>query len=189
VLGWLRRFYQTPLTDTEGIRAACWAAHAIADFYAHSTYAHFLEKELAATIPYNPHTGKPALKYDYANDQEFKDAALSYYPRWYDPTGFDRLGSWKGRPISGRYSFKDDAQGGLIEGFVNLAPADAFPTPKARFFAGSLPHHDEIAVDEGGGDHSNKIYRTGARHAAQYRLRYALAVVHIERALKEHPAL
>lgn len=185
VLGWLRSYRQKALTDIVGIRCVCWAAHAIGDFYAHSTYAHFLEREGKGLLPYDPETGRPALAFDYATDQDFQRAALSYYLPWWNPSHFDRFAKWRGHAISGRYSLKGDSHG-VVEKFVNLAPADAFPTPAARSLAGSLPHHDEIAVDEEHG--SNKLYGP-ARYAAQYRLRYALALAHITLALKNHPAL
>jgi hypothetical protein len=185
VLGWLRNYRKKPLTDAEGIRCMCWAAHAIGDFYAHSTYAHFLERERRGLVPYDPETGRPALTFDYAGDPEFSRAALSYYPRWYVPSHFDRFAKWRGHAISGRYSLAGDAQS-VIEKLVNLAPPSAFPTAAARSLAGSLPHHDEIAVDEEHG--SNKLYGP-ARYAAQYRLRYALALAHITAELKKHPAL
>lgn len=185
VLGWLRTYRKKPLTDAVGIRCACWAVHAIGDFYAHSTYAHFLERERRGALPYDPETGRPALAFDYPNDPDFQRAALSYYLPWWNPSHFDRFAKWRGHAISGRYSLKGDSHG-AVEKFVNLAPAAAFPTPAARSLAGSLPHHDEIAVDEEHG--SNKLYGP-QRYRAQYRLRYALAVAHIAAALKKHPAL
>jgi hypothetical protein len=185
VLGWLRSYRKKPLTDADGLRCACWAAHAIGDFYAHSTYAHFLERERRGLVPYDPETGRPALAFDYASDADFKRAALSYYLPWWNPSLFDRFARWRGHAISGRYSLKGDSHG-AVEKFVNLAPAAAFPTPAARSLAGSLPHHDEIAVDEEHG--SNKLYGP-QRYAAQYRMRYALALAHITGVLKQHPAL
>jgi hypothetical protein len=185
VLGWVRNYRKKPLTDADGLRCACWAAHAIGDFYAHSTYAHFLERERRGLVPYDPETGRPALGFDYANDPDFKRAALSYYPPWWNPSHFDRFARWRGHAISGRYSLQGDSHS-AVEKFVNLAPAAAFPTPAARSLAGSVPHHDEIAVDEEHG--SNKLYGP-QRYAAQYRMRYALALSHITSMLKQHPAL
>ena len=161
VLGWLRSYRNKPLTDAVGIRCVCWAAHAIGDFYAHSTYAHFLEREGKGLLPYDPETGRPALAFDYASDPDFERASLSYYLPWWNPSHFDRFARWRGHAISGRYSLKGDAHG-VVEKLVNLAPAAAFPTPAARSLAGSLPHHDEIAVDEehgGDGAHGRRDCR------------------------------
>jgi hypothetical protein len=184
VRGWLGRFYKTPITDTEGIRAMCWAAHAIGDFYAHSSYAHFVQREGRGVTPYDPVTKKPVLAYDYAKDPEYSAAALSYYRKWWTPDVFDRFSRWKGRPVSGRYAFDGDSRGAIEGIIVNEPSPSSFPTPAARAFAGSLPHHDEIAVDVEEG--SNKLYGP-ARYTEQYRWRYALAVKHVERALAGHP--
>ncbi len=184
----LDRFYAAPITDSNGTNNACWAVHAIADFYAHSTYAHFLESEQGkgVQIPYNPKTQHPALRYDYAADEVFSKLKFTHYAPWCDTQSFDRLANWKGRAISGRYSFSNDSQDN-IERLTNVPPADAFPTPSARQVAGSLPHHNEIAVDEAG-EHSNAIYPS-QRYVAQFNLRYALAVQHIANVLRLHPAL
>jgi hypothetical protein len=186
VLGWLRAFYRAPLTDREGVRAACWAAHAIGDFYAHSSYAHFVQKERGAPLPYDPETKRPALAYDYANDPEYRGAGFSHFNAWYQPILFDRLTRWGGKPISGRYSLPGDEDSGLVESLVNEAPMAAFPTKEIRAYVGSLPHHDEIAVDEKSG--RNALYDP-VRYTQQYHFRYALAVRHISAALAKHPAL
>jgi hypothetical protein len=185
VMGWTRAFHRKPLTDSEGVRAMCWAAHAIADFYAHSSYAHFVQKERGAPIPYDPETKRPALAYDYPNDPEYRAARFTHFNAWYQPILFDRLTRWKGGPISGRYALKGDKHA-FIESLVNTAPMEAFPSAASRALAGSLPHHDELAVDHEHG--SNKLY--GAkRYAQQYFVRYALAVRHITAVLQRHPEL
>jgi hypothetical protein len=53
---------------------------------------------------------------------------------------------WKGRLISGRYAQVYDPKAGFWEGFTSIPESLA----KAPGFAlrGSLPHHNEIAVDE-----------------------------------------
>jgi hypothetical protein len=180
----LGRFYKASLTDSEGVNNLCWALHAIADFYAHSTYVHFLARERKHRVPYDPIKKQPALKYDYAGDPVFSKAKLSYYKPWYKPADFDRYARWAGGPISGRYSLKNDSKG-TIESLTNEAPSSAFNS-KTKAIAGSLPHHDEIAVDEFHG--SNKLY-SSAQFNEQYTLRYELAVQHIVKALKAHPKL
>ena len=181
----LQRFYAKPLTDADGVNNLCWALHALADFYAHSTYAHFLKLELGTLTPYDPTTKKPALRYDYANDPTFSKVQLSYYDTWWKPGMFDRLARWKGRPISGRYSFHGDSRD-VIERLTNAPPDSAFPNAAARQFAGALPHHNEIAVDEEVG--SNKLYAAVA-FKEQYAWRYHLALGHMVVALKKHPQI
>ncbi len=187
VLARLKRFYAGPLTDSDGIRAVCWAIHAIGDFYAHSTYAHFLRNERRPEVPYDPVARKPTLTYDYASDPVFSKVNLTSYATWWTPADFDRLARWGGRPISGRYSFSGDSKG-VIERVTNSPDPALFPNDAARKFAGSLPHHDEIAVDEAGSDKSNKLYPVGT-YASQFALRYGLAVQHAANALKAHPQL
>ena len=185
VLARLQRFYAKPLTDADGVNNLCWALHALADFYAHSTYAHFLRLEKGALIPYDPIAGTPALRYDYASDPTFSGADFCHYDAWWKPGMFDRLARWKGRPISGRYSFHGDSQD-VIERLTNAPPDSAFPNPAARQFAGALPHHNELAVDEEVG--SNKLYGSAA-FKEQFAWRYHLALRHMVTALKQHPQI
>jgi len=179
-------FYKKAMGDAEGLVNACFAAHGIADFYAHSSYAHFLSRELGTITPYDPVSKKPALKFDYANDPEYSRARLTFYTPWYKPADFDRFDAWHGRAISGRYSFPNDSHD-AIETATNAPPATALPSAAAKNFAGSLPHHNEIAVDEDG-DHTNALY-TAPRYKAQFALRYHLALRHITSAFQAHPAL
>ena len=179
-------FYKKALGDAEGLVNACFAAHGIADFYAHSSYAHFLSRELGTITPYDPVTQKPALKYDYASDPGYSNATLTFYAPWYKLTDFDRFSRWRGRPISGRYSFPNDSHDN-IETVTNTPPATALPSAAAKNFAGSLPHHNEIAVDEDG-DHTNSLYNA-AQYKQQFALRYHLALRHITAAFQAHPGL
>jgi len=103
------------------------------------------------------------------------------------PATRERRAAWHGKPISGRYSFTDDSKG-FIESITNKAPTKVFPSQAARRFAGSLPHHNEIAVDEAGGGHSNRQY-SEKEYKAQFQLRYRLALQHITEALAAHPKL
>jgi len=183
----LNRFYEKPLMDPDGTNNLCWALHAIADFYAHSSYAHFLAAENKPLVPFDPVQKTPRLAYDYASDPVYSQATtLSLYADWSGPISFaQRLAAWKGRPISGRYSFNGDSHD-LIERLTNAPPDSAFPTAAARKVAGALPHHNEIAVDEEAG--SNKLYATPA-FKDQFNLRRGLALQHIAAALKKHPAI
>ncbi|MEY2937075.1 MAG: hypothetical protein RL033_7824 [Pseudomonadota bacterium] len=186
----LERFYESTLTDSLGIQSACEAVHAIGDFYSHSTYAHFLRAEgVQPEVPYDPRTRKPQLAYDYPNDPAFRSAQgkLTFYDKWWKPGGIERFELWKGSPISGRYSFQGDSQG-FIEGITNVPGRSSFPTDDDRSFAGSLPHHDEIAVDEDTPHTRNALYPEDL-YALQFKLRYELALKHIEDVLAAHPDL
>lgn len=182
-----QKFREKPLGDPEGLVNGCFAAHGIADFYAHSTYAHFLATEKPGQVtPFDPETGRPALAYDYAADPTFARTSFTHYAPWYKPTDFERLQRWRGRPISGRYSFENDTHD-PIERVTNVPPSRCFPSPADRSFAGSLPHHFELAVDERG-SHTNRLY-TSAQYEKQFKLRHDLALAHITRVFKAHPDL
>ncbi|HYP87982.1 MAG TPA: transglutaminase-like domain-containing protein, partial [Polyangiaceae bacterium] len=91
-------FNGSPLGDPTGLVNACFACHGIADFYAHSSYAHFLDRERPGQItPFDPVTKKPALGFDYAADPTFARAELSCYAPWYSPDDFPRFARWKGK--------------------------------------------------------------------------------------------
>jgi hypothetical protein len=185
VQGRLKAFYGASLTDSKGTNNLCWALHGIADFYSHSSYAHFLKLEKGTLTPYDPATKTPALAFDYEQDPTFSKARLSHYDRWWQPSLFDRLSRWHGRAISGRYSLSGDSQS-TIESITNTPASSLFPSSADRQFAGSLPHHDEIAVDMEPG--SNKLYAKD-EFALQYRWRYHLALRHMVAALQKHPSL
>jgi hypothetical protein len=145
-----------------------------------------LDREKPGQIThYDPVSKKPALAYDYASDPVFSTQTLTTYTRWYKPSDFDRYTRWQGRPISGRYSLRNDSHD-AIEAVTN-EPSDTAVPEKLKGFVGSLPHHNEIAVDEDG-DHSNKLYGVSEfkRHFA---LRYHLALRHITDVLLAHPGM
>jgi hypothetical protein len=185
VKGRLKAFYRASLTDSNGTNNLCWALHGIADFYAHSSYAHFLKAEKGTLTPYDPDAKTPVLRFNYGNDPTFSTARLSYYQKWWQPNLFDRLSKWQGRAISGRYSLSGDSKS-FIERITNAPSSSLFPSQAVRQFTGSLPHHDELAVDMATG--SNKLYKS-AEFALQYRWRYHLALRHMVAVLKKHPAL
>ena len=182
----LNLFYKKTLGDAEGLVNACFAAHGIADFYAHSTYAHFLDREKPGKLThYDPVAKQPVLAYDYASDPVFSKVALTTYTPWYAVADFDRYTRWKGRPISGRYSLHNDSHD-AIEAVTNAPGSNAIPS-SAHKLVGSLPHHNEIAVDEDG-DHSNKLYGA-AEYRRHFALRYHLALRHITDAFLAHPGM
>lgn len=179
-------FRSKALGDPDGLVNACFAAHGIADFYAHSSYAHFLDRERPGQImPFDPVRKQPSLGYDYARDAAFSSAKLSYYAAWYEPSDFARFSRWQGRPISGRYSLPNDSRD-PIERLTSPPPSSAISTAQ-RGYVGSLPHHNEIAVDEDG-DHTNALY-DAREYRRQFTLRYQLALRHISDALAQHPGL
>ncbi len=130
------------------------AAHAIADFYAHSSYAHFARFEAdgslaiydpgAALDPSPGYTSSPAgpglPPFDLTSGK------FSNNPELWTGTPAQAAANWKDKLISGRYAQRHDRKAGFWEGFTSI-PKEL---TNAQGFAlrGSLPHHNEIAVDE-----------------------------------------
>jgi hypothetical protein len=152
------------------------AAHAIADFYAHTSYAHFADDDTRHIDIYDPTKPlgglKKAPKYD-GGDFDLSGGPFTTGPDWKKgkPAA---AAAWEGRIISGRYSQHGDSQS-LIE---RLTPTpETLEPPRDR---AALPHHNEIAVD---GDKSNNpLYRPMGEYHRQFEIRQAAAVEHIRTA-------
>lgn len=160
------------------------AAHAIGDFYAHSSYGQFGAQvngalalynpaDPASTLPQPPDYGA-ASAFNIATGQFTTNAAL-----WQGNTQA-AAALWQGKVISGRYAQTSDSHG--IAESITYIPATL--TRDKRFaLRGALPHHNEIAVDEDSG--SNVLY-TQDKFAAQFKLRKDAAVRHIRQAFIEN---
>ena len=97
---------------------------------------------------------------------------------------------WNGSLISGRYGQKRDSQG-LFESFANISDELLARNDFPR--RGSLPHHDEIAVDEGTITKSHRLYNdtTAAdtdrlAFENQFRWRRNTAINHIRKAFQDN---
>jgi hypothetical protein len=167
----LARFRANP---QGGIEAITWAAHGIADFYAHSSYGEFGPREEGKLLPY-----------------EATPAELQYRTGPYDLSRFSvnagskgdpgqRAAAWEGKLISGRYCQPGDSRSFL----ERICPTPGYlKNPGGRRL---LPHHDEIAVD-GPEPHEGHVLYKGdpARYAQQFELRRGAAVAHIQKAVRE----
>lgn len=193
-------------TDWESFGAA---AHAIGDFYAHSSYLHFAALQnpgsprgsaspyepgvpMAATPRYTSQAADPALApFDITSDRFSVNRELWKGAQW------SAAASWAGKIISGRYAQKHDPRATFWEGFTSiplaLANAPTFP------LRGSVPHHDEIAVDDQSPGRRHKLYSSTSSSptdrqgfANQFRWRVNTAVAHIRQAFldatQEKPA-
>jgi hypothetical protein len=151
------------------------ATHAIADFYAHSSYAHFAPVTDDYISLYVP--GVVAfLAPDYTTAQW---TALSVNPELWN------VGSspWAGYLISGRYAQKFDPHATFWEGFTDIPKV---LTDAPDFFRrGALPHHDEIAVDSATPDPLHKLYNA-SDYVIQFRWRFNAAVRHVRKALVDN---
>ncbi len=157
------------------------AAHAICDFYAHSSYAHFAQAQGAAA-PFDP-ARPPAwlhrVQYDAA---PFDLGRFTTNPRVY--RGAQSAAElFRGKLISGRYAQEGDTAPGVgaavSEGQTHLP---AWLTRRADWAQrGALPHHDEIAVDSPVRSARHRLYRDLPEYQRQYQLRIRLATEHLTR--------
>ncbi len=188
------------------LQAFAKAAHAIADFYAHSSYVHF-----ANLIDPNSLQGRAEI-YDPSGAAAFLTQPSYLPPSTFDLTDpkFTINGSlwtqgkekaaqrWSGLLISGRYAQPNDTQAGLTnhltEGIASI-PAVLRNTPGFSD-RGSLPHHNQIAVDDTvpGGQHCLYHQETTAGtalmlYANQLKWRKNTAIMHVRKTFSQNFAL
>jgi len=170
-----------------------WAAHGIADFYAHSSYLHFAKlvspkMEGGHAIPYDPANPSACFETTPAYTQGLFDfKRLSINTRLYTQGNNSQAAAlWQGQIISGRYAQKPDSRPPSV--LEQLVKIPCIITNQADYYKhGALPHHDEIAVDEPdiGKDHilytKNKPGQLDDRqfYANQYRWRYFSSIQHV----------
>ena len=182
------------------------AAHAIGDFYAHSSYLHFAALQNADAAQgraaiYTPGAGLVAPP-DYTAAGaapslppfDLTSNAFSMNTNLWTGTKAQAAQQWAGKLLSGRYAQKYDPLAGFWEGFTGI-PAVLAHAPDFAV-RGSLPHHDEIAVDDQAMGKRHKLYGptsagpTDRRaYANQFRWRVNTAVQHVRQALLDnyHP--
>jgi hypothetical protein len=190
VQGWGRvtdRLAQFAAAPPTNLDAFFYAAHGIADFYAHTSYAHFAAQPgqpLALADPADLTTARDP-DYGPGGDFDFTSGTFSMNGAVFDGTPAQSAANWSGKVVSGRYAQKSDSQG-LMEKFFSV-PQELTDAPTFRW-RGGLPHHNEIAVDGPAMDKSHVLY-AAPRYARQYAMRYDAAVRHIrsEFAARWHP--
>jgi hypothetical protein len=164
------------------------AAHSIGDFYAHSSYLHFapIENgtaakpyELGMSLDPEPAYTDPPLS--------LTSGLFSVNTDLWDGTQDAAADHWAGELISGRYAQKYDPKATFWEGFTSI-PISLASAADFRF-RGSLPHHDEIAVDADTMKARHKLYSGSSSgpddrgaYANQFLWRKATAIRHIRQA-------
>ncbi len=183
-------------TDWESFGAA---AHGIGDFYAHSSYLHFASLQSPAApdggaVIYEPGVemaGTPAYASAAANPSiapfDLTAGRFSVNPYLWKGTQPDAAVAWAGKIISGRYAQKYDPQATFWEGFTSI-PSRLVNTPSFSL-RGSVPHHDEMAVDAATPGRKHKLYSNASAGPAdrqafvnQFRWRVNTATQHIRKA-------
>jgi hypothetical protein len=174
------------------------AGHGIADFYAHSSYGHFANLKADGSMqPYDPGAtlspspGYTNIPVDPSLPQfDLTSSQFSTNPEKWKGTGQERAALWAGKLVSGRYAQLHDPKAGFWEGFTSI-PKSLTDAPKFNL-RGSLPHHNEIAVDDlaRGSDHI--LYsdqRSGPNdrqcYANQFNWRKNAAIQHISAAYRK----
>jgi hypothetical protein len=153
--------FRSDKTDWSSFGAA---GHGIADFYAHSSYAHFAPLQNGSIPTFNP---GQALTIAPGYTSTPPDPSLSPFDltsgvfstntnKWHGSPA-EAAATWQGKLISGRYAQLYDPKAGFWEGFTSIPESLA----KVPGFAlrGSLPHHNEIAVDELSRPSKHVLYR------------------------------
>jgi len=177
-----------------GLNTLTYALHAVADFYAHTSYAQFAPREAdgkrialfedSLLSQLNAHYDAEPFNLD-------DSARFSVNPYFYK--GNDRTKAIeyceKQKIISGRFAQpRDPSQTFLERNFVyipyDMRNAKDFP---AR---GSLPHHNEIAVDAPLGEdkrlpEGHELYQTPQAYQKQFDIRLDAAQRHVARAYDE----
>jgi len=169
---------------TRELRVFGLAAHAIGDFYAHSSYSFFAVRETVdgheRVRPFDPAWLAPgALNAQLASPARYDAGGFDLHrsgftrgPRWKgDATA--AAAEWAGQILSGRYAQEGDSKS-LFERFTWIP--DAVENAPGFNRCAAAPHHEEIAVDSGKG--SNVLYGKND-FATEFGRRYAGAVHHV----------
>lgn len=179
------RLAQFEQESLKNLNAFHLAAHAIADFYAHTSYGHFgsvNNGNLQLFDPDHPGAGL-AQKPDYGSGSSFDFQNFSRNTNLNKGTAADAAQYWQGQIISGRYAQKGDTHGAAEA--LTFIPPDLV---KKKDFPGRglLPHHNEIAVDEDTRGKAHILYTGNKAYSEQYQLRFDAAVRHIRDAFVKH---
>ena len=97
---------------------------------------------------------------DYSDGCTFDltSAKFSFNSGYWKKSKAEAAAHWKGQLLSGRYAQDREIPKGLIEKFTSI-PKELRKQPDF-WQRGSLPHHDEIAVDQAKRDAAHRLYNT-----------------------------
>ena len=140
------------------------ATHAVADFYAHTLYADFVQPHNGSLPLYDPDSPLPSgsLVYDFTPYRELPGCSH---------TALQAQEHWKGALISGQWWR-----------WYTTYP-DELETAAELEWRRCLPDHDAIAVDSATPKSSHTHY-AGAQYARQFALRQQAAIEHVRELYK-----
>ncbi len=179
------------------------AAHAIADFYAHSSYVHFAKLENAESTQGHAEVNAPQGQVEFDNTPSYQspstfdltDPKFSINTSLWTQGKIAAAERWNKQVISGRYAQPNDTQPGLTnhltEGLTTI-PA-IFRNAPGFSDRGSLPHHNQIAVDEATPGNQHCLYHAEntdgtdrMSYGNQLRWRKNTAILHVRKAFQEN---
>lgn len=163
------------------------AAHSIADFYAHTSYAHFAQRDNSgALVIYDPSNPNGNLSHTPIYDASLAfDLSSNHFSRnenLWKKTPQAAANAWQGKLISGRYGQRKDSKG-MIE--MTAYIPSKMESAQDFYLRAALPHHNEIAVDGGSKPKEHSLYDAPA-FQAQTKLRVDAAVKHIRHAFNSN---
>lgn len=178
--------------DNTDLTSFEWAAHGIADFYAHTSWVHFcprinLGTDNEAGALYTA-TNAVVPLYDAAHGFDLASGRFSVDAQWYGGSEAQRRVIWDGKLVSGRWAQPGDR---LREDPLERSdmPQEILNLPPAKLAAlGALPHHDEIAVDGHARHEEHQLYlddfnhRSALNYDNQLAWRTNSAVLHVRQA-------
>lgn len=188
--GWRRVKHNLDVFSRDGInengtRAFAFAAHAIADFYAHSSFVHFSKNSqpcdpnvLNLGLPVRP-LYNSEMGFDLTGHRFTVNSAL------WGKSKSAAAAEFEGQVISGRYAQAGDSVRGEYERRAGIL--DNLPER-----LGGLPHHEEIAVDGGRlwdddwKPSGHKLYEDDESYWKQFYLRKGAAINHVRDAFTKH---
>jgi hypothetical protein len=175
------------------------AAHAIADFYAHSSWGHFAREVRGPEGPRftvfdggSPASLGAAVRYDTASFNIASGTRFTLNRSVFRGTARAAAEAWKTFIISGRYAQQDDTQGDIIDHLLIEGPTriPAVLEGQADFAKrGGLPHHNEIAVDQAERHSTHVLYKDGnaeGQYGWQFERRKNTAIHHIRQEFLAH---
>jgi len=179
--------------DAKNLTGLATAAHSIADFYAHSTYACFAKEKGDSLVTYDSdHLDDCCAGPISYSGPRLDLRNFSYNKRLFKGSEAERIRLLNEKKIiSGRYA-QEDAKG-LIENVWVRFPG-ALKASGDYAWRGALPRHDEIAVDKYLRDKDplpgkHKIYKSREEYNRQFELRCNAAVDHIKEIISRNESL
>lgn len=163
------------------------AAHAAADFYAHSSYGYFAKKNAVGRLVLYDHDDPDKC---FATEPDYSQGgfALSNFSvnesKCDGPTCSKAIKAWNAKNISGRFGQPGDQAQGFLERVGITIPYKYRSAPDYAKRT-CLPHHNKIAVDDEKKPDKHKLYTDPVDFNKAFQLRKEAAIEHIGKLYEE----